>query len=86
MLEIYTSIDDIMKYIDDIDRSILYLTNIFSYLISRKYFKQIRRLIEKRVPPLDEPVTIPPNPASEIILTMLLRPLKLVKDLNSNLK
>lgn len=76
MLDVFTSLVGVKKYMNDPEQISSYLKTIFIYLISKNYFKQIRQLIEDKVPPLDEEITVPPNPASEAILKMMLRPLK----------
>lgn len=86
ILEIFTSYDEItIHYSEDGSANLQYLANVFSYLIGKKYFKKIRRLINERVPPTDGPVTVPPNPMSEIILKLLVRPLILVEHLPQEL-
>lgn len=86
ILEIFTSYDEVtLHYAEDGTANLQYLANIFSYLISKKFFKKIRRLINERVPPTDGPITEPPNPMSDIILKLLVRPLILVHHLPQQL-
>ena len=44
-----------------------------------KYFRQVRRLIETRIPPLLETTTRPPTPLAGELLNMVARPLQAVQ-------
>ena len=46
------------------------------------YFGLVRRLCDKRIPPLIEENCRPPTPLAEAIFKMILRPLKLLNMLN----
>lgn len=85
MLEIYTSSDNLKKYLPEENLKI-YLEEIFTYLIDKKYFKTVRQLIQTKIPTLDEETVQPPNQLSEAIFQMLLRPLKLVEASNDKMK
>lgn len=88
MLEIYSSNAYVGKYIPEepttgtASSSRTYLEAIFCYLIRQKYFRIVRRLIEEKIPPVDEDTTTIPNPIAEALLQMLLRPLKLLPTAN----
>lgn len=51
---------------------------MFGYLVQRDYFQLLRQMLDEKVPPLDGPVTVPPNSISETLLQMIVHPLKLV--------
>lgn len=86
MLEVFTTSDNVIKYIQNPYTVQQYLESVFSYMIQQEYFPKIRRLIQERVPVLDEE----DNYSSQIgeeILQMVLRPLRLIdmasEDLNN---
>lgn len=80
MLEIYSSTSYIDQHIhpDNPQASRHYLENIFCYLIRQRYFQIVRQLIEEKIPPLDEDITVLPNPIGDALLQMVLRPLLLI--------
>uniref|UniRef100_A0A1Q3F789 Ubiquitin-protein ligase E3C n=1 Tax=Culex tarsalis TaxID=7177 RepID=A0A1Q3F789_CULTA len=88
MLEIYSSNAYVGKYIPEepatgtTSSTRTYLEAIFCYLIRQKYFRIMRRLIEEKIPPVDEDTTSIPNPIADALLKMLLRPLKLLPTAN----
>lgn len=90
MLEVYSSNAYIVKYIpsqqqpDPLAASRTYLESIFCYLIRQKYFRIVRRLIEEKIPSIDEDTTTIPNPIADALFQMLLRPLKLLPTANSS--
>ena len=48
------------------------------------YFGLVRRLCDKRIPPLLEESFRPPTPLAEAIFSMITRPLRLLMLLNSD--
>ena len=53
------------------------VTNIYKYLVSRKYFSLVRTVIDSRVPPVLSETTRPPTPLAGEILQMVLTPVNL---------
>lgn len=82
MLEIFTSEEQLSKHLNDkiIVRGFLEAT--YTYLVKRNYFKLVRQMIDEKVPPLYEPIVLPPNALSDTLLQMVIQPLKLVNSLN----
>lgn len=55
-----------------------HLESIFDYLIRHSYFEQLRKLLDKKVPPMVEATPIPPTEISKCLLDMIKRPLDLI--------
>ena len=53
------------------------MTNIYKYLVSRKYFSLVRLIIDSRVPPVLSETTRPPTPLAGEILQMVLNPVNI---------
>ena len=77
ILEIFTTTESIDSKINATHNN-NYLKEIFSYLIKNKYFEQIKKLIEAKVPPLLEPSAMPPTPLAKWFLEMIQRSLYIV--------
>ncbi|ETN66654.1 ubiquitin protein ligase [Anopheles darlingi] len=88
MLEIYSSNVHVTKHIIAGQSSTAeghqfiqrYLMTVYGHLIERRYFGVVRRLLEDRLPPIDEETTsaIATHPIAGALFEMLLRPLELV--------
>lgn len=76
VIETFTSREDAEKVLHD--NSYKYLRNIFIYLIKHKYFDQLRKLIDNKVPSMLEPTSVPPTPISKCLVDMIKRPLDLI--------
>lgn len=81
MLEVFTACDSVMKFIQNPYTVHQYLETVFRYMIKNDYFYKIHRLMQEKIPILDEDDNYS-SPIGEAILQMLLRPLKLI-DLGS---
>lgn len=82
VLEVFTAKENNERILKDAtDR---HLIGIFIYLAENKYFAQLRKLIDEKVPPLLEPTPIPPTPMSACLLDMLRRPLGLISTSEEN--
>lgn len=77
-LETFSSDEIVCKYITDANIRRQYLENVYRYLVKRKYFSLVRKLVAEKVPPLYEPIGSPPTPLSETLLQMVQHPLKLL--------
>ncbi|XP_006621472.1 ubiquitin-protein ligase E3C [Apis laboriosa] len=76
VIETFTSQEDAEKVLHE--NSYKYLRNIFVYLIKHKYFDQLRKLIDNKVPSMLEPTSVPPTPISKCLVDMIKRPLDLI--------
>jgi hypothetical protein len=61
-----------------------YLTLLFTYLVNRGYFEQVRCLIDNKIPPLLEASPHPPTQLAACLFDMITRPLQLVTTAQSN--
>lgn len=75
-LETFTSREDTEKILHG--NSYKHLENIFLYLIKHKYFDQLRKLMDKKIPPMLEPTSVPPTQIGKYLLVMIKRPLELI--------
>ncbi|CAL7940939.1 unnamed protein product [Xylocopa violacea] len=75
-LETFTSREDAEQIL--CANSFKYLENIFTYLIKHKYFDQLRKLIDNKVPSMLEPTSVAPTPISKYLVDMIKRPLDLI--------
>ncbi|XP_017762268.1 PREDICTED: ubiquitin-protein ligase E3C [Eufriesea mexicana] len=75
-LETFTSREDAEKILHE--NSYKYLGNTFIYLIKHKYFDQLRKLIDNKVPSMLEPTSVAPTPISKCLVDMIKRPLDLI--------
>lgn len=81
ILEVFTTPEETIAF----SNNNLYLKEIFAYLVQGKYFEQVRRLIDAKVPHDLEPSPIPPTAMAKWFLEMIQRPLSIVNSLdNSN--
>lgn len=78
MLEIFSSENQVGRYIENPTIVRAFLEDVYLFLVKRNYFKLVRQMLEEKVPPLDEPVLTAPNSISETLLHMILQPLKLI--------
>lgn len=70
------------RYILDPTLQSVYLEDLYTYLIKRKYFTLVRQLMDTKVPTLYDDVLSPPNAISETLLHMIQHPLKLLRPLD----
>lgn len=78
MLEVFSSEEQISRYIDNPQIVRSFLEDIYSYLVKRKYFQLVYQMLDEKVPPLDGITTTSPNSISDTLLQMIIQPLKLV--------
>lgn len=81
-LETFTSREDTEKVLRE--NSYKYLENIFIYLIKHKYFDQLRKLIDNKVPCMLESTPVAPTPISKCLMDMIKRPLDLISYLEQD--
>jgi hypothetical protein len=55
-----------------------YLTHLFTFLVTKGYFGQVRCLVDNKIPPLLEASSRPPTPLAACLFDMVTRPLQLV--------
>lgn len=75
-LETFTCREDAEKILHE--NSYKHLENIFIYLIEHKYFEQLRKLVDNKVPSMLEPSAVAPTPISKCLADMIMRPLDLI--------
>ncbi|XP_076243560.1 ubiquitin-protein ligase E3C isoform X2 [Calliopsis andreniformis] len=75
-LETFTSREDTEKILRE--NSYKHLENIFLYLIKHRYFDQLRKLIDKKIPPMLEPIYVAPTQYAKFLMVMIERPLELI--------
>jgi hypothetical protein len=56
----------------------MYLIRLYTYLVKKGYFEQVRCLVDNKVPPLLEASSHPPTPLAACLFDMITRPLQLV--------
>lgn len=83
ILETFSSKDMVARYIKDPQRQNLYLEDLYKYLIKRKYFTLVRKLMDTKVPLLYDEVLSPPNSISDTLLQMVRHPLKLLSQMDN---
>lgn len=71
------------RYIVNTNLQSVYLEDLYKYLIKRKYFTLVRKLIDAKVPTLYDEVLSPPNSISDTLLQMIRHPLKLLQQIDS---
>lgn len=71
------------RYIINPNLQSVYLEDLYKYLIKRKYFTLVRKLIDAKVPTLYDEVLSPPNSISDTLLQMIRHPLKLLQQIDS---
>ncbi|XP_076671002.1 ubiquitin-protein ligase E3C [Andrena cerasifolii] len=75
-LETFMSREDTEKVLRE--NSYKHLESIFVYLIKHKYFEQLRKLIDEKIPPMLEPTSVAPTPISKCLVDMIKQPLELI--------
>lgn len=81
ILEVFTTPEDTERVIGS-DTNV-HLKEIFAYLVQSKYFEQVRRLIDAKIPHNLEPSSVPPTPVAKYFLEMIQRPLSIVNRINN---
>lgn len=81
MLETFTTVAAVERYVEDETLLYKYLERVFAFLIARNYFVRLRQLLDDKCPPLDGETLHAPNPLSEALLQLLLRPLAVARRL-----
>ncbi|XP_043645580.1 ubiquitin-protein ligase E3C [Drosophila teissieri] len=79
MLETFTTVSSVQRYMEDETVLFQYLERVFGFLIARNYFVRLRRLLDDKCPPLDGETLQAPSPLAEALLQLLLRPLEVAK-------
>ncbi|KZC14784.1 Ubiquitin-protein ligase E3C [Dufourea novaeangliae] len=79
-LETFTSREDTEKILRE--KSYRYLEIVFTYLIKHRYFDQLRKLIDEKIPPMLEASSVPVTPLSKCLVDMIKRPLDLISFLD----
>ncbi|XP_024942049.1 ubiquitin-protein ligase E3C [Cephus cinctus] len=82
VLEVFTVREDTEKILKE--KTDQHLEGIFIYLAKNKYFEQLRKLIDLKVPPMLDASPVPPTPMAKCLLDMIKRPLNLVHRLEYN--
>lgn len=81
MLETFTTVAAVERYVEDETLLYKYLERVFAFLIARNYFVRLRQLLDEKCPPLDGETLHAPNPLAEALLQLLLRPLAVARRL-----
>lgn len=84
IMELYTSAD-IYKSAANSQNANHILSSIWNYLISHGFFRQMRTLIDNKIPEPFESTTKAPTPLSGTLLDLTLRPFKTVKYSNDRI-
>ncbi|XP_034651048.1 ubiquitin-protein ligase E3C [Drosophila subobscura] len=79
MLETFTTVTAVERYVSDETLLFKYLERVFGFLIARNYFLRLRQLLDEKCPPLDGETLHAPSPLAEALLHLLLRPLAVAK-------
>jgi len=79
MLETFTTVSSVQRYVEDESVLFQYLERVFGFLIARNYFQRLRGLLDDKCPPLDGETLHAPSPLAEALLQLLLRPLAVTK-------
>lgn len=61
-----------------------YLVKLFSHLIAHGYFRQVRRLVDSRTPPVMGPSSSPPTQLAACLFELIARPLNVVTRVPDN--
>lgn len=77
MLETFGTQTNIERYIEDESLVHSYLERIFGYLVNQNYYGRLRILLDAKCPPLDGETLHAPNPFTEALFQLMLRPLLL---------
>lgn len=82
VMEVFTAKENTERILKgETDR---HLIGIFVYLAENKYFVQLRKLLDEKIPPLMEVTPVPPTPMAACLLDMLKRPLGLIHTMEEN--
>ena len=73
---------EIFTLFDGIEDSRQHSEVIFVYLLNNNYYKQMKKLIDAKIPPIDVPTSLPPTPMAKWLFDMIQRPLSIVYHLN----
>lgn len=89
MIEIFTSFESIRQNSPNAvnEDDIMQLTkSIFGYMVGQNYYRNVRKMLDDKINEntYDEVTTRPRTEISKVILEMILRPLKLVNELNAD--
>lgn len=79
MLETFTTVSAVERYVEDEMLLYKYLGRVFGFLIARNYFVRLRQLLDEKCPPLDGETLNAPSPFAEALLQLLLRPLAVAR-------
>lgn len=82
-IEVFTSWEISQRILGE-SKANAYLTHLFTYLVNRGYFEQVRCLIDNKIPPLLEASPHPPTQLAACLFDMITRPLQLVTTSQSN--
>ncbi|XP_030554111.1 ubiquitin-protein ligase E3C [Drosophila novamexicana] len=75
MLETFTTVASVERYVEDEAVLYKYLERVFVFLITRNYFVRLRLLLDEKCPPLDGETLHAPTPFVDALMQLLLRPL-----------
>ncbi|XP_077295571.1 ubiquitin-protein ligase E3C isoform X2 [Arctopsyche grandis] len=81
MLEVFTCVDTIKKVMNPQDANIVIFKTLL-YIVKRGYFREIRKLLEDKTPPLYGPSASAPTPLAASLFALLLRPFSYVLQMN----
>ncbi|KAK7793688.1 hypothetical protein R5R35_013163 [Gryllus longicercus] len=76
-VEVFTSWETSERILSK-GKAVPHLIQLFTYLMRKDYFKQVRFLLDNKLPPLLEVSPSPPTPLAGCLFEMLTRPLQLV--------
>ncbi|KAM8713192.1 hypothetical protein ACLKA7_013494 [Drosophila subpalustris] len=79
MLETFTTVSAVERYVEDETLLYKYLERVFGFLIARNYFVRLRQLLDDKCPPLDDETLHAPSPFADALLQLLLRPLSVAR-------
>lgn len=75
MLETFTTVAAVERYVEDETVLYKYLECVFGFLITRNYFVRLRQLLDDKCPPLDGETLHAPTPFADALMQLMLRPL-----------
>ncbi|TDG42604.1 hypothetical protein AWZ03_010965 [Drosophila navojoa] len=75
MLETFTTVAAVERYVEDETVLYKYLECVFGFLIKRNYFERLRQLLDDKCPPLDGETLHAPTPFVDALMQLMLRPL-----------
>ncbi|KAH8403751.1 hypothetical protein KR215_002236 [Drosophila sulfurigaster] len=83
MLETFTTVAAVERYVEDETLLYKYLDRVFGFLIARNYFVRLRQLLDEKCPPLDGETLQAPSLMAEALLQLLLRPLTVARRISA---